>query len=177
MLTRVISQENAMQGFQKNYDFLTSFFIIIVASLLILVAGFKVIQYSSDFKFYTRFVLKWEQSLTLLSSKDTIPPTFSGTNHVQYMDQMIAHMKTLGIPIPKSNTTKPFVYRITRLGADKHQDIFLLGFEQKIVLFGLSKTTFNMLDKKIDNKVDKNNGTFKGKKQTNSEIYTGIWTL
>ncbi|MFH2090944.1 MAG: hypothetical protein ABIJ31_01095 [Pseudomonadota bacterium] len=166
-----------MPGYEKTTNFLTSFFIYSIAAIVIMAAGFKVVQYSTRLKFYTRYLLKWEQALTQLTAKDTMGPKFTGSNHVLYMEQMIQHMQTHGIPIPESNTGKPYVYRIPKQGLTEKQDIFLLCLEQKIVLFGLSKPTFDMLDKKIDNKLDENHGTFTGKQQQDNEDYTAIWKL
>jgi hypothetical protein len=154
-----------------------SFCIVIGVSLIVMNAGVKLLQYASCLKFYTRFVLKWEHTLTLLASKEAILPHFSGSNHVDYMEQLTLLLKKKGIPVPESNTQSPYIYRLSKVGQEKNEDIFLLGMEQKIVLFGLSKPTFNMLDKKIDHTVDDKNGNFKGTQHKKSETYTGVWAL
>ncbi|MFH2058216.1 MAG: hypothetical protein ABIJ59_04885 [Pseudomonadota bacterium] len=166
-----------MPGLEKTSNFLTSFFIYVLITLVVMAVGFKAIHYSAHLKFYTRYLQQWEQSLTQLAAKDTGGPEFTGNNHVPYMEQMVRHMKTLAIPIPESNTGKSYVYSIPKRGLTEQQDIFLLCFEQRIVLFGLSKTTFNMLDKNIDNKLDEKNGKFTGKQQKDNADYTAIWKL
>lgn len=166
-----------MSGYEKTTNFLTSFLLYSIGTIIVLSAGFKTIQYTARLKFYTRYLSKWEQTLTDLSSRDTLLPTFTGNNHIIYMDQFIQHMKALGITLPDSNTHAPYIYRIPRKGFTEHEDIFLLCFEEKIVIFGLSKKTFNMLDKKIDGKIDTMQGSFTGKQQQSHADYTGIWKL
>lgn len=166
-----------MHGFEKSTNFLISFIIYGLASLLVIRAGAGAIEYAGNLKFYHRFVLKWEQSLIHYHAGDAMPPAFSGSNHAPYMDALIQQFHSHGITAPASNTDKAYIYRLARFWPDKNEDIFLLGLDRKIILFGLSKTTFDMLDKKIDKTRDKKNGKFTGKKYKNSPFHTGIWTL
>jgi len=148
-----------------------------VLALIVIVAGIKAVNYSTDFKFYSHYLLKWESALTRLFAQDIILPHFSGKNHVRYMDDLVHLMNTLQIEVPSSNTGRPYVYQLSKIGYSKNQDIFLLCFEKKIILYGLSKTTFNMLDKNIDGQPGKNSGKLKGKLQKDNEHYAGIWEL
>lgn len=166
-----------MFGFEKSTNFIISILIYSLIALLVLWAGFQTIEYAGLLKFYNRFVLQWEKSLDLYSARNLKPPVFTGSNHVDYMDTFVRRFSTVGITSPQSNTEKGYIYRVKRFWPEKDEDIFLLALENKIVFFGLSKTTFNMLDKKIDNVSDKKNGKFKGKREKNRTTYTGIWFL
>lgn len=166
-----------MPGFEKTSNRLISFFIYSLLIVIVISAGTKVIQYSTDIKFYNRFLLKWESALTTALANNMDCPIFTGKNHVEYMDNLVRRMEKIPVSIPSSNSSRPYVYHISKTGESNLQSIFLLYLENKIILYGLSKTTFNMLDKNIDGKIDKKAGAFKGKLQKDNEHYAGIWEL
>jgi hypothetical protein len=166
-----------MPGFAKTTHRLTSFFLYMVLILIVVTSGLKAIDYAKDFRFYNHYLSKWESALTRAFATDMRFPHFSGRNHVHYMDTLIRQMKKNTITIPGSNAKKPYMYQISKTGLSNRQDIFLLCFEKKIILYGLSKTTFNLLDKKIDQQLGKSTGKFKGNLQKDNEHYTGIWEL
>lgn len=159
----------------KRANRLTSFFIYVIFAMIVLIFGFKAINYSIDFSFYTHYLLKWETALTGIVARDVMLPNFSGKNHIEYMDNIVKLMQKIPMEVPKSNTDCPYLYQISEKGLSKRQDIFLLCFEKKIILYGLSETTFNMLDKNIDGKLGRNGGKFKGKLQKDNEHYACIW--
>lgn len=166
-----------MAGIEKTTNFAVSFLIYSLLSIIVIVAGLKAIRYSNHLKFYSNYLLGWERALVQLSSKDVLMPSFNGNNHVEYMNSFVRALKNQQIQIPDSNTPRPYVYKISGQATWDDQMIFLLCFEKKIVLFGLSKTTFNMLDKNIDGELGTTSGKFTGKKQKNHATHTGIWTL
>lgn len=166
-----------MAGYEKTTNFLTSFFIYIMISVIVVAGSFKIINYSKQFKFYSDYMLKWESALMQLASKDLPFPDFTGNNHVKYMDNLVTGMKNQAIAIPESNTGRPYIYKLPGRQFQKDHTVFLLCFEKQIVLFGLSKAMFNMLDKKIDGKLGAKSGSFKGREQKKHAEYTGIWDI
>ncbi len=102
-------------------------------------------------------------------------PDLSCDNYTGYMDNLVRLMHRNSIPAPASNTQKPYIYKIDKIGFTESQNIFLLYFDSKIILYGLSKTTFNMLDKFIDESDGSRAGKFKGKLQKDKIHYIGIW--
>ncbi|NOX35447.1 MAG: hypothetical protein GXP56_17240 [Deltaproteobacteria bacterium] len=166
-----------MPGFAKKTNRLTSFFIYVVFIIIAAGAGIKAVRYSKDLNFYYNYLLKWETALTILSSKDLALPRFTGINRMEYMDNLVKLMGKLSIKVPRSNTRHAYIYQMFDKEFSKHRDVFLMCFEKKIILYGLSKTTFNMLDKNIDGKLGRNKGKFRGKFQKDKDCYAGIWEL
>ena len=143
----------------------------------VLTGGFKLIRHAGELKFYNNFLLRWEDAMSHLSVSDSTLPEFNGTNHVRYMDKLVRLMQNSNIQVPVSNTDRAYVYQVPGAGISSRQDIFILCFEKKIVLFGLSKRMFNMLDKRIDHQLGRTNGKFTGRKQEHTAVHTGIWRL
>jgi hypothetical protein len=166
-----------MSGFERTTDRSASFFIYLIMTLIVLGAGFKLINHSAKVHFYYDYLLKWESALTRLFSKDIELPHFSGENHIEYMNKLVKLMKNTSIEVPQSNTHRPYVYQISEKGLSERQNIFLLCLEKKIILYGLPKTIFNMLDNNIDGQLDNKTGKFKGKLQKDKKHYAAIWEL
>lgn len=166
-----------MPGFSKYAYRLNRFFLYIILALIVLFAGQKLIHYSKSLKFYNNYLSHWEMALIHANAKDIIFPEFSGTNHVQYMENLIKLMKKQSIRIPQSNTRQPYVYQIPETGNFSHQTIFVLCFEKKIILYGLSQTTFSRIDNIIDGTDGITTGKFKGKLQKDNIHYAGIWNI
>lgn len=166
-----------MAGYEKTTNFLASFGIYIIISVIVVISASKILTYSNHFKFYSGYLLNWERAITRLTSQETPLPVFNGNNHVKYMDGLIAVMKSHAIEVPRSSTGSPYIYKLPGRYLEKDNTIFLLCLDQRIVLFGLSKTIFNMLDKKIDGKPDARSGNFKGRELKSHAEYTGIWDI
>jgi hypothetical protein len=71
---------------------------------LVVWGGSRLINYSLDSRFYKDFLLQWEASLSSYSVKSGIWPHFSGSNHVEYMDNLNQLMSRSSVSLPKSNT-------------------------------------------------------------------------
>ncbi len=166
-----------MTSFAKTSGRFTSFIIYTCLSLLVLWAGFKIINYSIRLNYYTNYLLQWEIALTRLFAKNIKPPDFTNNNHIEYMENIVKLLKKNSIEIPLSNTTRPYLYKIFEKGSSQPQEIFLLCLEKKIILYGLSKTTLDMLDKTIDGTIDNKDGDFKVKLLKSNKNYAGIWKL
>ena len=77
---------------------------------------------------------------------------------------------------PYSNTKRPYVYRLKKTGAAEEQ-IFLLCFSDKIILYGLSEKTFGKIDAMVDETPNERAGSFTGRRSTDGTTYIGVWTL
>jgi len=162
---------------EKAVNRLVSLFIYTILSFMVIAAGLKAIHSASGLHVYTHYLLKWKIAITRMSASDIQFPQFSGKNHIQYMNALVKTMQKASIRIPGSNTRYPYIYQIHEKNYSISNDIFLLCFEKKIIIYGLSKTVFNMLDKQIDGNLNKNTGNFTGRLQKDNEHYTGIWKL
>ncbi len=166
-----------MSNYEHTIDRLSSFIIYMILTLFVLFAGSRIINYSIDTNFYYYYLLKWESCLTQFTSKETNFPDLSHKNYIGYMDNLVKLFQMNSISVPSSNTKKPYVYKIVKTGFSKNQDIFILCFDRKIIIYGLSKSTFNMLDKFIDGSDGNKSGEFKGRLQRDKTHYVGTWNL
>jgi hypothetical protein len=138
--------------------------------------GSRLINYSLDSKFYKDFLLQWETSLRSYSAKSGIWPHFSGSNHVEYMNNLCQLIERAGISLPKSNTGRSYVYRIKKIGKEQ-DDIFILCFLNRIILYGISKDTFTRIDRFVDGELSKEKGFFTGHLSKDGRTYIGLWRL
>ena len=160
----------------KATDRLTSMIIYVALGGLALWAGTKLINNSLDSKFHKDFLLKWEEVLRTFNQQGGTWPRFSGGNHIQYMEKLIRLMQSKGLQTPDSNAGHPYVYLLDRIG-DPDEEIFLLCFPQRIILYGISAETFARLDKSIDGKIDPERGVFKGRRSKDDRTYIGLWQI
>ena len=144
--------------------------------ILVIWAGVALINHSLDLKFYRNFLLKWEVALSCCNREGGSWPCFSGANHVQYMEQVTSLIRAKGFSPPDSNTGRPYVYRLKRIGADR-EDIFILCFPEKLILYGISTRTFERLDTYIDGERSAERGAFTGRPGKDRLTYTGRWTI
>lgn len=129
-----------------------------------------------EVRFFKDYLLQWEVGLRAYGSEQGRWPAFSGNNHVDYMDALVIQMRHAGISLPKSNTTSAYRYRMDRFNADD-EDIFLLCFHDRIILFGVSDQTLVRLEKTIDGNSNIHGGRISGQPGKNSQSYIGIWQL
>lgn len=160
----------------RTVDRLTSIAIYVGLAILVLWAGVKLISHSLETKFYKDFLLKWELSVQRHNREGGPWPHFSGDNHVQYMDRLIQLMRDNGASPPKSNTKRAYVYRLNRLGSPE-EDLFLLCFSNRIVIYGMSEKTFVKMDKFIDGRADHEGGRFAGRSSKDGATYVGVLQL
>jgi hypothetical protein len=144
---------------------------------MVLSAGTRLFYRAQRFNLYSHCLLKWESVLTQLSAQNKPLPLFSGNNHREYMETLTRMVQNIPMEIPASNTGRPYVYQLSEKNPSWSGDVFILCLEKKIILYGLSKAAFNMLDKTIDGRVEMTTGKFKGVFQRKNEHYTGIWEL
>lgn len=160
----------------RTVDRLTSIAIYVGFAILVLWAGIKLISHSLETKFYKDFLLKWELTLHRHNREGGQWPHFSGDNHVQYMDRLTQLMRHNGTSPPLSNTKRAYVYRLNRLGSPE-EDLFLLCFPNRIVVYGMSEKTFVKMDKFIDGGADHERGRFAGRPGKDGTTYVGVLQL
>ena len=102
--------------------------------------GIRWVNGALESKFYKAYLVKWEISLKGYTAQGGMLPRFSGSNHVVYMDALVQGMEAVGIDPPSSNTPRAYIYRIDHLLAPG-EELFLLCFATRIVIYGLSQTT------------------------------------
>lgn len=161
----------------KTADRFTSFILYTILVSIVLLSGIKFVNSSKRVFFYYNYLLKWENALTRVLAMEVKLPQFKGNNHMEYMKNLTVLMGKESIEVPVSNTKHPYIYKISEKWPSLRQDIFLLFLENRVILYGLSKKIFHMLDKKIDGKIDKKSGNFMGQLQKNGINYVGIWKL
>ncbi len=155
-----------------------SLFALLYAGLIALTiwGGCNLINYSLDLKFCRDFLLKWDVALRSYSAKNEIWPYFSGSNHVEYMENLVRSMRNNSLSPPASNTERPYVYRFKKIGRSE-EDIFLLCFPDRIILYGIPENMFTKIDRFIDNKAGKDDGMFRGYPGKDGRTYIGLWRL
>lgn len=160
----------------RTADRIASIVIYTGFSLLVLWVGMKLINYVLVTRFYECYIVGWEIGLRQYNSKGGNWPHFSGGNHVQYMNSLVRLMQEKGTPPPLSNTGHSYVYHLKRLRFPE-EDIFLLCFPDRIVLYGMSDKTFIRMDKLIDRELDCEKGLFTGTPSKDGTTYIGVLRL
>ena len=85
-------------------------------------------------------------------------------------------MNQKAVAVPGSNTNRPFIYEIDKIGAEA-ENVFLLVLSNQMVIYNLPPQTIKMLDKAIDGKLDLNRGLLTGIPSKDGVTYIGIWRL
>jgi hypothetical protein len=156
----------------RRADRLMSFIVYGVFAGLVLWTGIRLINHSLNTRFYEDFFLGWETAIRAYNEQGRGWPRFTGSNHASYMEHLVKRMQGTDTVPPPSNTRKPFVYCLDRLG-DPREDIFFLCFAGKMLLYGMSFKTFSFLDERIDGQVDEERGHFRGRKSKDGFSYIG----
>lgn len=160
----------------KNVDKLLSTLLYIALIGLVAWGGARTINYTLESRFYKDFLMKWDVAIMSHSAKKGMWPHFSGSNHVEYMDNLVSMMSRNGVTPPKSNTKRSYVYRLKKIGPPA-EDVFLLCFPDKITLYGISADTFIRIDTFIDGKHNENAGRFTGRSGKKGKTFIGLLRL
>jgi hypothetical protein len=160
----------------KNVDKLLSTLIYIALLGLVMWGGVRIINSALESRFYKDFLLKWDVAVTSYSVKRGQWPPFSGSNHIEYMDNLVAAMTTSSVVTPISNTKRPYVYSLKKIGPSE-ENIFVLCFPDRIILYGISERTFMRIDTFIDGTPDEKSGRFIGHLSTDGRTFIGLWRL
>ena len=138
--------------------------------------GIRLINSSIDTRLYTDYLQKWVVAIDDYDSEGRRWPQFSGGNHSDYMEMLAHSMRRASVTAPPSNTQRPYVYKIGKIGS-KATFIFLLCFADKIILYGIPEKTFERLDVLIDGVPGPEKGNFTGYRSKAKKTYTGIFKL
>ncbi len=138
--------------------------------------GIRLINYSLDSKFYRDFLLKWDISTRNYSREIGDWPIFTGSNHLKYMEKLTQSLERSSFPAPKSNTNRSFIYRMNKIGSTDEQ-LFLLCFANRIVVYGMSKETVERVDNFVDGKINAEKGFFTGYPSKDKKTYIGLLKL
>jgi len=157
-------------------DRLAATLVYLVLSGSALWGGIGLINRSLETKFYKDYLVKWELGVEAFAEKGGRWPEFTGNNHLNYMDQVVKRMKRLGIQPPRSNRSRPYTYRLDLLGKDP-QEIFLLCFPARMVIFGMDERTFFKVDRYVDGRVGLKEGRFTGRRAKKAKTITAQWRV
>lgn len=160
----------------RAVDRLASMVIYAGFGALTLWAGIRLINASLETRLHKDFLLKWEVALQRFNQEGGRWPEFSGANHVAYMDRLTEFMGNEGMPPPLSNTGRAYVYRLKRWGWPE-EDIFLLCFSNRMILYGISEKTFMKMDQWMDGNAEKEKGRLIGKPSQDGMSYVGMVKL
>jgi hypothetical protein len=156
----------------RKTDRLVSFIVYSMFAGVAAWTGIRLINHSLTMGFYKDFFLEWETAIRCYDEHAGRWPHFTGNNHAQYMEQLVRLMREGDAAPPTSNEQEPFLYRLNRLG-DPAEDIFVLCFSGKMVLYGISARTFSYLDRRIDGRVDAQRGRCRARKSKDGFSYIG----
>lgn len=157
-------------------DRLVSILLYAFVAIATILIGERILNRSIESKFYTEFLSKWEVSLQSYEITGGRWPTFTGTNHVEYMDRLTSSMNLGNIRPPEGRGNKQYLYKISKMGKDS-ENIFLLAFPNRLVIYGMSEDTFDRVDSLIDGMSDKNRGKMRGCLGKDRRNYIANWTL
>lgn len=147
-----------------------------MVAVILFWAGLPLINQGLASRFFNEYLLQWEVSIRAHCAQQGQWPQFSGSNHVTYMDSLIRDMATSGVPLPNSNTPAAYRYRIKKFGAGD-EDVFILCFHDRLVLYGLSSKSLNRLDKNVDRHPDLKHGQVSGYLGKNGKTFIGTWRI
>ncbi|RLB32791.1 MAG: hypothetical protein DRH20_14325 [Deltaproteobacteria bacterium] len=160
----------------RDVDRFGAFVVYVGIGVLTLWAGSALLDRALYSKFYRDYLVPWRAVLVKYESEGGRIPPFSGTDHSAYMERLEQMMKERGMGVPRSNTEIPFIYRLRRLWSP-NEDVFLLWYEHSLVLYGISRKTFERLDRDIDGRVDARRGRLTGRSTGVGRGYIARWTM
>jgi len=160
----------------RKVDRRVSWVIYLTLCVMVLWAGSGLINYCLEYKFYRKYLLAWESAGIRLANKEVNWPRFDGTNHDQYMREIVNKMEAYGIMPPLSNTNLPYTYTLERLWGKKEK-VFILLFPDKMIVYGLSRRTFEKIDRYVDGCVDFKTGKVEGKQGKDESTIICIWRI
>ena len=147
-----------------------------MVAVILIWTGFPLLNQGLASRFFKDYLLQWEVSIRAHSAQQGRWPVFSGSNHVSYMDSVVRNMAGDGVPLPNSNTNVTYRYHIDKFGSGD-EDIFILCFHDRLMLYGLSDNSLNRLDKTIDNHQDLMHGQVRGYLGKNGKTFIGMWRI
>jgi len=92
------------------------------------------------------------------------------------MEKFTRSTEESSFPAPKSNTNHSFIYRMNKIGSTDEQ-LFLLCFANRIIVYGMSKETFERVDNFVDGKISAEKGFFTGYPSKDKKTYIGLLKL
>lgn len=144
----------------------------VLVCLVTLWFGFRLLNHALAIRFFKDYLVQWETGLSAFNVHQGLWPAFSGSNHIRYMDELANRMTQAGVTLPNSNTAVAYRYRIERFGHST-EEIFVLGFNDRLILFGLSNRSIRHLDQALDGHTDLTTGRVSGRLGKSGKTYIG----
>jgi hypothetical protein len=139
-------------------------------------AGLRMADRGLEMRFVNGYLKRWEVGLSDFSARQGQWPVFKGNNHVAYMETLVERMGQIGLRPPGSNTPDAYRYRIDRF-CGRDEEIFILCLSDRMLLFGMSQSTMNRLDKAVDLQPGLDRGRLVAWPGKNQETLIGQWRL
>lgn len=147
-----------------------------IVALIALWGAGRIADYAGDNAFYNDYLLPWEAALTAMRYHSGIEPECGARDPMRCMAELMAEMRRIGAPPPRSNTDRPDTFRLGRFGAREHS--ILLRYERgRITLFGLSPETFERLDRLVDGRHNSREGRFTGDRGSDGISFIAYWRI
>lgn len=162
--------------YPRRIDRVVAIAVYVCFGVMTLWAGSALINHAVASRFYNDFLLGWEKALMKANREGLTWPQFTGNNHLAYMEELVKTMRGRDFAPPSSNKERSFQYGLDLLGYPE-EDVFLLAFPERIILYGISTRTFSYLDGKIDGRLDREKGNFTGYKSKDGFSFIGQWQL
>ncbi|MEW6264228.1 MAG: hypothetical protein AB1641_14255 [Thermodesulfobacteriota bacterium] len=152
-------------------------FAALYAGVVILTAwgGMRLINYALCSRFHRDFLLKWEVALKAYRQEKGSFPDFIEGRHGEFMEDLIKRMRGRGVTPPESNTARPYVYNLKKIGRPD-EVVLVLGLPDRLVVYGLAPETYATVDGFIDDQSDAGAGWFTGRIQPDGTM-VGVWRL
>lgn len=138
--------------------------------------GSRVINHSLEARMVREVLFEWQRLGQRFGAGGGAWPTFEGHNHVAYMRALKQRMRQQGLLSPGKAHRLAFRPRLKRIGKPDEQ-LFILLLPGRMVIFGLSPTTFARIDAQVDGASDPGRGHFTGSSASNGNQMIGNWRL
>jgi hypothetical protein len=160
----------------KSTDRIVFVVLYVSVGMLTLWAGFRMADLGLEMRFVNDFLKRWEIGLAAYQADQGQWPVFNGNDHLAYMEELTRSMRRAGMSPPPSNLAAAYRYRLERFTGDS-EEIFLLCLNDRIVLFGITEKTLEILDKAVDRRPDLSDGRLVGRPGKTKTTYIGQWRL
>ena len=150
--------------------------ILLMVALITIGFGSRLINHSLEARLFQEVLFEWQRLGQRFGAGGGAWPAFEGHNHVAYMRALKRRMRQQGIVSPEKAHRLEFRPQLKRIGRPDEQ-LFVLLLPGRMVIFGLSPTTFARIDAQVDGASDPGRGLFTGTSASNGNQMIGYWQL
>ncbi|MBT8341551.1 MAG: hypothetical protein HKP58_20605 [Desulfatitalea sp.] len=147
-----------------------------IAVILVIQGARHLADYALDASFFNDYLCLWETRLVEMRQGAINWPPQDRNDPAGYMQQLADVMRRQGISPPRSNTDRPYVYRLQRFGRRAVQ-VLLVSTRQGITLFNLPTATFERIDRFVDGASNPDSGSFTGNMSADGVTRIAYWKV